>query len=806
MLNKKIIFMAILLVSLLSLSAVSAAEDATSDIVADTNDETVLEESIDDTGLADSQNEELEEGDDGGLTPPPIPPSFNLLSDQIVNGGDEVNLTQDYVYQTYSDAHFEKGINITRNVTVNGNGHTIDGGNQARIFNVLPEYSVTFKDIVFINAKAIGDEEYGGAICGNNEGCSAINCTFINNTATYGGAFVRGNATNCTFINNTAEEYAGAFGAGNATNCTFINNTAKWGGAIVETYAYNCTFTQNTATNGGAAGECYAYNCTFTQNTATNGGAIYYGNAINCTFTQNTAMEGGAIANATVINSTFTQNIASQYGGAISNGNATNCNFIKNIALFSGGAIYQGVANNCNFTQNSVDFETDSEFDIDYYSGGAINNGEATNCNFNGNSAMVGGAISKGAATNCTFTQNTAKRYGGAAYEASATNCTFTQNTADWGGAMCGRDATNCTFTQNTAKYGGAILSGNAIDSTFNKNSADWGGAILGAHAYNCKFTENSANYGGAMNTGNATNCTFILNYATVASNDLMAGSTENCKFIVPEFTASDFKTAYNSGEKFIFSLDADGQVLDGVKTIISIYKNGAFVANYTTLSGEGWTVKLTPGTYQAVLSIPNSNVEPVTKTITVTKAPTAITASAVTATYNVNKYLVITLTDSNGKALSGVKVTVTLGSAKTYTTDKNGQIKINVAKLVPKTYTAKIAYAGNANYAAASKSVKVVVKKATPKMTAKAKSFKVKVATKKYTITLKDNKNKVMKNTKVTLTVNKKTFKATTNSKGIATFKITNLKKKGKFTATIKYAGNKYYNKLSKKAKITAK
>jgi phosphatidate phosphatase APP1 len=62
------------------------------------------------------------------------------------------------------------------------------------------------------------------------------------------------------------------------------------------------------------------------------------------------------------------------------------------------------------------------------------------------------------------------------------------------------------------------------------------------------------------------------------------------------------------------------------------------------------------------------------------------------------------------------------------------------------------------------------------------------------------------MKNTKVTLKVNKKTFTAKTNSKGLASFKITNLSKKGKFTAVIKYAGDKYYNKLSKKATITVK
>ena len=67
-------------------------------------------------------------------------------------------------------------------------------------------------------------------------------------------------------------------------------------------------------------------------------------------------------------------------------------------------------------------------------------------------------------------------------------------------------------------------------------------------------------------------------------------------------------------------------------------------------------------------------------------------------------------------------------------------------------------------------------------------------------------NKGKVMKKVKVTLRVNKKTFTAKTNSKGVATFKITNLKKKGKFTAVIKYAGSKYYNKVTKKVNIKIK
>ena len=51
-----------------------------------------------------------------------------------------------------------------------------------------------------------------------------------------------------------------------------------------------------------------------------------------------------------------------------------------------------------------------------------------------------------------------------------------------------------------------------------------------------------------------------------------------------------------------------------------------------------------------------------------------------------------------------------------------------------------------------------------------------------------------------------KKTFKAKTNAKGKATFKIKKLTKKGKYSAVIKFKGNKAYKASSKKVKITLK
>ena len=70
----------------------------------------------------------------------------------------------------------------------------------------------------------------------------------------------------------------------------------------------------------------------------------------------------------------------------------------------------------------------------------------------------------------------------------------------------------------------------------------------------------------------------------------------------------------------------------------------------------------------------------------------------------------------------------------------------------------------------------------------------------------MKTNKNKAMKNKKVTLKVNGKTYKAKTNKKGKATFKITKLTKIGTYKTAIKYNGDAIYNKVTKNLKIKVK
>ena len=203
--------------------------------------------------------------------------------------------------------------------------------------------------------------------------------------------------------------------------------------------------------------------------------------------------------------------------------------------------------------------------------------------------------------------------------------------------------------------------------------------------------------------------------------------------------------------------------------------------------------------------------------TVTVSKASTEIGAKPVTATYNVNRNLVITLTDANGNPVTGVSLSVDLNGAKKYTTDKNGQVKVSTKGLDPKTYTAKITFNGNANYVKSSKNVKVTVKKAKPKIIAKKKkTYRANAKTKKLKITLKDNTGKPIKNAKVRLMLkkigkgSKKKTKpnkkiAKTNKKGKATFKVKK-NKKAKYQAYVKFYANKHYMKTVKKIKITIK
>ena len=283
-------------------------------------------------------------------------------------------------------------------------------------------------------------------------------------------------------------------------------------------------------------------------------------------------------------------------------------------------------------------------------------------------------------------------------------------------------------------------------------------------------------------------NGTAIVN-VTYEGNDKYAAA--NSKIIEVTVSLRNVSVSVNNANLDLLVKDTFNLVATTVPEGLNVSYSSTN-ESVVTVDSKGIVTAVGAGKATIVVTAGDDKVYVVNSTnVTVTvKQETSITAADISTTYNINKYLVITLKDANGKTLTNVKVTVGLNGAKTYTTDKNGQVKVSTKGLAPKTYTAKVTFNGNDNYDKSTKNVKFTVKKATPKFTAKKKTFKKSTKTKKYTIVLKDNTGKAIKKAKVTLKVKGKTYKATTNSKGKATFKITKLNKKGTFKATITYKG----------------
>ena len=186
-------------------------------------------------------------------------------------------------------------------------------------------------------------------------------------------------------------------------------------------------------------------------------------------------------------------------------------------------------------------------------------------------------------------------------------------------------------------------------------------------------------------------------------------------------------------------------------------------------------------------------------KTSFVISTPVTVLLTKVKSGYYYN----IVLKDENNNVMAKTAITV---NGKTFTTDDKGAVNYKVSASKIGTQTLTIKYAGTENYNPATAVATINIVKEATKLTASKKTFKAKVKTKKYTVTLKNSKSKAIKGLKLTLKVKGKTYKATTNAKGKATFKITKLTKKGKYTAKIKFAGNGLYKAVSKSVKITVK
>ena len=240
-------------------------------------------------------------------------------------------LPYDFTYDSSVDSSIEcYGVLVNKDITISGDGHSIDGAGLNGIFDVW-KANVVLKDIVFVNGKGdISKENCGGALTVTNPitNLTVINCTFKDCVANKGGAI--------DLMDSSVKVY----------NSTFINNTAYCGGAL-----YLNSASTTTVIDG----------CDFVSNKATSTGTAGGGAAVQL-------QSGNLVVNA----SSFISNVAVSTGAAI-NGyspssklNVTSSRFRNNSA--SGGvdiiAVKNAVVSDSNFTVSSPTVNLNDSYDV----------------------------------------------------------------------------------------------------------------------------------------------------------------------------------------------------------------------------------------------------------------------------------------------------------------------------------------------------------------------------------------------------------------------------------------------------------
>ena len=176
-----------------------------------------------------------------------------------------------------------------------------------------------------------------------------------------------------------------------------------------------------------------------------------------------------------------------------------------------------------------------------------------------------------------------------------------------------------------------------------------------------------------------------------------------------------------------------------------------------------------------------------------------------------IGEWFYFTLKDVNGNPIANTPMEIGFnGVVYTYEkdgicTDENGIAKLQINLGYKGDYTFAICYLGNQSYNASFVVAKITVNCQTPTLTVPNKSYAASAKTKTLTATFKNEHGKLIADKQISFTVNGKTYKAKTNSKGVASVNV-RLNKKGTYTVVAKYAGASTYNAVSKKAKLTIK
>lgn len=382
-------------------------------VVASDFNDTTIGIDVNDTEIAVSDENQVIEQTNDDLVSKSGDGNFTELQTKILLApeGDTINLDKDYSYN--NDLNITQGIFITKNLTINGNGHTIDGMSKSRIFTVLyglkENNNVILKNIIFKNGFA---KIYGGAIL-NFANLTVTNCTFINNYANTAGGAINSigalNLKNSKFDKNVAGGDAGAVFSLNLKNSVDFFKSLNTNITSITDIPLIYNIVMNTTIK---LGKDYISNCIFTNNVANGngGGAVYAFSDIDinsCTFNSNKAGEKGAgvfgCKNLYIKNSKFNKNKVGMYGGAVyfkcheQSGHYENGKWVSTVKYYSNSI------QNSIFADNVAGERGGAIYGFRATPTDKVHCAKAVKCTFSDNKAPNGKDIYGGTASKCVY-------------------------------------------------------------------------------------------------------------------------------------------------------------------------------------------------------------------------------------------------------------------------------------------------------------------------------------------------------------------------------------------------------------------
>ncbi|WP_067042927.1 transglutaminase domain-containing protein [Methanobrevibacter sp. YE315] len=309
----------------------------------------------------------------------------------------------------------------------------------------------------------------------------------------------------------------------------------------------------------------------------------------------------------------------------------------------------------------------------------------------------------------------------------------------------------------------------------------------------------------------------YVATYAFAGDEHYRASSAQNKIYFLPTKTLSlnvDGKTVFGKGSGSSFAVKlTSGDVPISNQYINFIVKGQTFIKVKTNSKGiASIPINLDVGRHTIKYSFNGtSDMKAVTGDTVVTvkeRAETRIIWKS-DSTFDVGtQQFKVALKNTDGVGIAKKTITLTVNS-KTYTatTNSNGFATFNV-NLPAGTYTVtyKFSAAGDEDYSGRTGTTKVTVKKKkeTRILWKSATSFNT--GTQQFKVALKNTEGIGIAKKVIALTVKSKTYTATTNSEGIATFNV-NLPA-GTYTVTYKFDGTKdsTYSGRTGTVKVTVK